>query len=354
MGKAAIYYEHPEWFKPLFSELEQRSIDYEKIHANRHQFDMQSVPDFSLLVNRMSPSAHQRGGTRAIFHTLHYLRYLEQHGITVVNGSRAYAYEISKVRQMQLLRSLGLAYPKSRVVNDASLIPEAAQELRFPVVTKANVGGSGAGIARFDRMEDIQQAVADGNIDLGVDHTALVQEFIPARGGRITRVETLGGSYLYAIHVATTGEDFNLCPLDICHDEETQAEASGAETSGAGTSTAGTSGSVSAQEFVSSTGTQTGEGCIRGGANGAPPVEAATPPGEVIANVESIVRHCGMDLAGVEYIVDDRDGQIYYYDINAMSNFVANANSVIGFNPYSRLVDYLERRLEESQTGVTG
>ena len=33
----------------------------------------------------------------------------------------------------------------------------------------------------------------------------------------------------------------------------------------------------------------------------------------------------GIDVGGIEYIIDDRDGQLYYYDINALSNFVADA-----------------------------
>ena len=53
-------------------------------------------------------------------------------------------------------------------------------------------------------------------MDLGLDQTALVQEFIPARDGHITRVEVLGGEYLYAINVYSSGESFNLCPADIC------------------------------------------------------------------------------------------------------------------------------------------
>ena len=32
------------------------------------------------------------------------------------------------------------------------------------------------------------------------------------------------------------------------------------------------------------------------------------------------------------------------YDINALSNFVADAPNVIGFDPFVRLVDYLEGR----------
>ena len=49
-----------------------------------------------------------------------------------------------------------------------------------------------------------------------------------------------------------------------------------------------------------------------------------------------------IDVGGIEYMVDDRDGQRYYYDINALSNFVADAPNVVGFDPFARLVDYLE------------
>ena len=32
-----------------------------------------------------------------------------------------------------------------------------------------------------------------------------------------------------------------------------------------------------------------------------------------------------LDVGGIEYLVDDRDGEHYFYDINALSNFVADA-----------------------------
>jgi hypothetical protein len=38
-------------------------------------------------------------------------------------------------------------------------------------------------------------------------------------------------------------------------------------------------------------------------------------------------------VGGIEYIVDDRDGELYYYDVNALSNFVADATTVLGFDP---------------------
>jgi len=51
----------------------------------------------------------------------------------------------------------------------------------------------------------------------------------------------------------------------------------------------------------------------------------------------------GIEVGGIEYVVDDRDGKLYFYDINALSNFVAEGRKVVGFDPFVKLVDYLER-----------
>src|SRR5262249_20135949 len=150
------------------------------------------------------------------FYTHNWLAHLDRLGVPVVNGRQAFTVETSKALQLTLLESLGLPYPKARVINHPAEAPAAAAGLRFPVVVKANLGGSGAGIVRYASPDALARAAESGQIDLGVDHTALVQEFIPARGGHITRVETLGGKFLYAIKVYTTGESFNLCPADIC------------------------------------------------------------------------------------------------------------------------------------------
>ena len=48
-------------------------------------------------------------------------------------------------------------------------------------------------------------------------------------------------------------------------------------------------------------------------------------------------------------MIDDRDSSVVYYDINALSNFVADPVNVIGFDPFSRLADYLVKRYEQSQ-----
>ncbi|MBN8852798.1 MAG: hypothetical protein J0H07_13150 [Sphingobacteriales bacterium] len=103
MSPIAIYHEHPDWFKPLFAELEQRGLPYVCLNPAAHQFAIEApAPDYSLFFNRMSPSAYLREGTQGIFYTLNYLRYLEDHKIPVVNGYKAFTYETSKGLQLQL------------------------------------------------------------------------------------------------------------------------------------------------------------------------------------------------------------------------------------------------------------
>jgi glutathione synthase/RimK-type ligase-like ATP-grasp enzyme len=311
----AIFHEHPDWFKPLFAELERRGIPYVRLDAARHLFDpAETQSPYSLFFNRMSPSAYLRGNEQGIFYTLGLLAHQERLGVPVVNGRQAFTYETSKALQLSLLASLGLPYPKARVINHPSQAVAAAQGLRFPVVVKANIGGSGAGIVRYDSPQALADAVAAGEVNLGIDQTALVQEYITARDGHITRVETLGGKYLYAIKVYTSGESFNLCPADICQ----------------------TTGGV---ELVRNA-------CAIDAPKNGMRVEAYTPPREVTDAIERVVQAAGIDVGGIEYMVDDRDGQLYYYDVNALSNFVADAVNVIGFNPHARLVDFLEKKAQ--------
>jgi hypothetical protein len=313
MRPFAIYHEHPDWFRPVFAELDRRGIPFVRLDPRAHLFDpAERECPYSLVFNRMSPSAYLRGGVQGIFFTLGYLAHLERLGVPVVNGLSAFTTEISKARQLTLLEELGLPYPRARVINHPSRAVEAAAGLRFPVVVKANVGGSGAGIVRFDTPDALAKAAAENRLDFGVDHTALVQEFIPARGGHITRVETLGRKYLYAIKVYTTGESFNLCPADICQ------RADGVE-------------------LVRSA-------CPIDAPKTGLKVEGYVPPAEVVNAIERIVQTAGVDVGGIEYMIDDRDGQLVYYDVNALSNFVADAVNVVGFDPFARLVDYLERR----------
>src|SRR2546428_8569341 len=205
---------------------------------------------------------------------------------------------------------MALPSQRARVIRDPADAAAAAEGLEFPIVVKPNVGGSGAGIRRFDSIDELAAAAATGSLELGPDRTALVQEFIPTEEGRITRVEVLGGRFLYAIRVYSSGETFNLCPADVCQ-----------TTDGA--------------ELVRSA-------CPVDAPRNGLRVEGYEPPAEIARQVERIAAACGIEVGGIEYAIDARDGRLYYYDINALSHFVADAPRVVGFDAFPRLADYLE------------
>ncbi len=301
MKPIAVIYEHPEWFRPLFAELDRRGVAYEPVYAAAHAFDpSEPKSPYSLVVNRMSPSAWTRGHAGAIFHTLDYLAHLDAIGANVMNGHNAYRYELSKARQCTLFAGLGVRSPRTRVVNHPTAAREASRDLRFPVLIKPNIGGSGAGIRSFDSAEEL----ADAELDFGLDGTALVQERIPAAGGSIVRIEILNGELLYAIRILLVPGSFNLCPADYC---ELPGVADGVS----------------------------GRGL---------PIEAFDPPTELVGDAKRIIEAAEMDLAGIEYVVDERDGLPYFYDLNALSNFVADAPNVVGFDPFVDLVDLIVER----------
>jgi hypothetical protein len=309
-ARLAVFYEHPEWFAPLFAELDRRGVGYDRLLAYAHHFDPADAHHpYALVVNRMSPSAYLRGHTQAIFYTLHYLAHLQALGANVLNGYEAYVYEFSKARQLALLHRLGLRYPPARVINHPSQAMAAAEGLTFPVIIKPNIGGSGAKIVKFNDAEELRAAVAGGGLDLGIDRTALVQEYLPAEGDSIVRVEILGGEYLYAIRLHLTAGEFNLCPADYCRLPTSD--------------TAGLRNGVSGRQL---------------------PVEAYTPPATIIAQVQRLTAAAHIEVGGVEYLINARDGEAYFYDINALSNFVADAPNVVGFDPVPRLVDYILAR----------
>jgi glutathione synthase/RimK-type ligase-like ATP-grasp enzyme len=166
---------------------------------------------------------------------------------------------------------------------------------------KANIGGSGAGIVRYSSAEELRSSVADRFVPLSVDQVLLVQDYVPPRNGSIIRIETLGGRFLYAIEVESRADNFDLCPADACV-------------------------------------AQPGRKPIR--------MEAVMPAPEIIEAAERIARAAGLDVGGVEVVIDDRDGTPRFYDINAMSNFVADPLNVLGWDPHDRLIDYLEAQLK--------
>jgi glutathione synthase/RimK-type ligase-like ATP-grasp enzyme len=313
-----IYYEHQEWFRPLFAELDRRGLPYEPIRADELIVDPEEglTARWPLLLNRMSPSAWDRGRGGVIFETIAHLEQLEDAGVSVLNGTDAYRLDLSKTRQIALLKKLGLQVPRTRAVYGMEQLQRAASELTFPLLVKPNMGGNGAGIERFSTLGELQLAVELDILKTGPDGVLLLQEYHAPQGGRIVRAETLGGHLLYAVQIHL-GPDcgFSLCPADL------QQTVSGEP--------------LGAAARASQEGNQAR-------------VEAFTPPLEVIAEIERIARAGHLDVGGIEYLESERDGGRYFYDVNALSNFVAEAEKVVGFDPTARLVDYLETRLEQA------
>ncbi len=308
----AVLNEHPEWQKRLYAELDRRGIGYEEVPLHDTYFDpsRRSVP-YAMVLNRASPSAWKRGHASAIFFAQSILGWYEACGARVVNGRDAWLLETSKAMQSVLLERLGIRYPRTFVTNSPAAIRSAAESLVYPIVTKPNIGGSGAGIVRFDDHDALEAWLA-GDPGFGLDGTVLVQEFHPARDGHIVRVEMLGQKHLYSVKIYPDSTDFNLCPADICQVPAKVEAADG--------------------EF---------ELCLAGAPAKGLRIERHDEAPEAVEAARRIASAGGLDVCGVEYLVSTRDGERYYYDINALSNFVRDAETVVGFDPTRVFVDWI-------------
>jgi hypothetical protein len=315
--RIGILHEHPDWFRPLFDELDRRGLAHVRIHPSALMDDPAALPlDLDLVFNRMSPSGFLRGLHPEVAATAVWLRRWEEAGVRVVNGSEAWATELSKARQLRLLEDLGLPYPAARPVTSVEVAREA-RELGFPLVVKPDVGGSGAGIARFDSEEELDGALRDGLVDLGPTALGLVQAYVPFRDGCIQRVEVVGGKVIYGIRVYPPEGEFNLCPADACRTVDGAALERTA--------------------------------CPVDAADAGLRVEGFEPSEEIVREVEAIAAAGGIEVGGIEYAIHDETGERLYYDINALSNFVADGPVVIGFDPFVTLVDWMEEELERAR-----
>lgn len=305
----AILYEHPLWFEPLFAALDRRGVRYEAIRLADHSFDPadRGLPA-PVVLSRVAMSSFLRDPEHGIFYAQSLLAHWRGNGARVLNGPDVLAVDSSKARQLSLIAGLGLAVPETRVVHRREDIMAAAAGMAYPLLLKANIGGSGAGIVRYDEPAALEEAVAERFLPESVDKVLLVQDYVPAADGRIVRLETLGGRFLYAIEVETGGA-FDLCPADAC---------------------------VAAP----------GREAIR--------MAAVEPGPELIEAAERIARAVGLDVGGIEVVIDARDGVPRFYDINALSNFVANPLDVLGWDPHERLVDFLEEAIAEAPNMESG
>ncbi|THD81728.1 MAG: alpha-L-glutamate ligase [Phenylobacterium sp.] len=299
MADLAVFYEHPQWFEALFAALDRRGLDWTAIPIQDHTFDPADPhPPAPVILNRLAMSSFLRQEEHALFYSLAALDHWRMLGARVINGPDVLAYDTNKARQLSLFTKAGLAIPATRVAHRRADVPRLAAEVGYPVMVKVNVGGSGTGMIRYDTPEELAAAVADKLTPVGVDGVALVQEYVPARDARVLRCEVLDGKLIYALALDGAGSTFDLCPADVCMVDKP---------------------TITISEFK--------------------------PPPEIVRAVEKVAVMSGLDVGGIEYMVDDRDGTPRFYDLNAMSNFVAKPLEVLGWDPHEKLIDYLLREI---------
>lgn len=293
MADLAVYYEHPEWFRPLFAALDRRGVHWTALPIQDHVFDPGVLaPPAPVVLNRLAMSSFLRQDEHALFYSQAALAHWELSGARVINGASAMAFDTNKARQLSLFTSLGLAIPRSCAAHRREDIVRAAADFAFPIIVKPNIGGSGSGVTRYDSLDEVRDSA--GNLPVGVDGVSLIQDYVPARDGRVIRCEILAGKFLYAIALNGAGTTFDLCPADVCMVDKPTIT-----------------------------------------------IEAFQPPADIVAAVEAVARAGRMDICGIEYIVDDRDGVPRFYDINCLSNFVADPLNVLGYDPHEQFVDFL-------------
>ena len=305
-----VLFEHPEWQKPLFSALERRGVRFAVFDLKHAAFDPDRLPDARVYFNQASPSAYVRGNTRAVPLALSLMRSLETGGACVLNGSRAFALELSKSAQSALMQRLGIAHPQTLAFNDIEAA--LAKWNRWPALLKPEQGGSGARMYLLQSPEELAGLLRE-RPDLWLpDNLLLLQEYLDYDAAQgIVRVEFLGGEYLYAMRVVAHGA-FNLCPSEVCNPE---------------------SGGASQCEIPA--------------APPARPVEFypyKEAPAEAVEAGRKLMAAGGLDVGAVEY-VETRDGRRVFYDLNANSNLRGPIGQAFGFDPFERVVDFLERRI---------
>jgi hypothetical protein len=304
-----VIHEHPEWQKPLFAALERRGLPFAAYDLKRNAFDPARLPKARLYFNQASPSAYVRGNTRAVPFGFAFLRSLEIAGARVLNGSRAFALELSKSAQAALMLRLGIDHPRTLAFNDPAVAFEQ-WDAGWPALLKPEQGGSGARMYLLHSPEEFLRLLRD-QPDLWLpDHLLLLQEYMPADSARgIVRMEFVGGELLYAMRVVSHGA-FNLCPSETCNPD-----------GGGGHCEIPSPAPVRPVEFY-------------------PYPEV---PGEAVETGKRLVQSGELDVAGIEYL--EFEGRRIFYDVNANSNLRKPIGEAFGFDPFDRVAEWLALQL---------
>lgn len=302
MAKIHVLHENNEWTDHLVKRLDELALPYELWHLDEGMVDIEATPPEGVFYNRMSASSHTRGHRYAPELTEGVLAWLEANNRTVFNGTRAIRLEVSKVNQYTALRREGIRVPKTIAAVGKEQIMNAAETLGMtPFITKHNRAGKGLGVQLFHSIEALREYVYGPTFEDSVDGITLIQQYIEAPQPFITRCEFIGGKFVYAVRVDTS-EGFELCPADACSIEDQFCPV----------------GETPPAKFEI--------------------VEGFTHP--ILAQLEAFLAANEIAVAGIE-IIEDRDGNVYAYDVNTNTNYNSDAEAKAGTYGMLELATFL-------------
>ncbi|WP_445002429.1 ATP-grasp domain-containing protein [Exiguobacterium alkaliphilum] len=302
MAKIHVLHENNEWTDHLVKRLDELALPYELWHLDEGMVDIEATPPEGVFYNRMSASSHTRGHRYAPELTEGVLAWLESNNRTVFNGTRAIRLEVSKVNQYTALRREGIRVPKTIAAVGKAQIMNAAETLGMtPFITKHNRAGKGLGVQLFHSIEALREYVYGPTFEDSVDGITLIQQYIVAPQPFITRCEFIGGKFVYAVRVDTS-EGFELCPADACSIEDQFCPV----------------GETPPAKFEI--------------------VEGFTHP--ILAQLEAFLAANEIAVAGIE-IIEDRDGNVYAYDVNTNTNYNSDAEAKAGTYGMLELATFL-------------
>ncbi|MHC0035461.1 ATP-grasp domain-containing protein [Pseudoneobacillus sp. C159] len=311
MAKVYVIHENREWTIHLTRRLEELEVPYEEWHLDEGSLDLSSTPPEGIFYNRMSASSHTRGHRFAPEYTLQVLAWLEAHGRTVMNGTRALQLEISKVQQYLELNKYRIQTPLTiAAVGKKHLLESAEKFSGKSFITKHNRAGKGLGVQLFHGLEALQSYVNGPLFEEPVDGITLIQEYIKAPEPYITRCEFIGGQFIYAVKVDTS-EGFELCPADACQIGDLFCPVG--------------------EELEMKPKFQI--------------VDGFNDP--IIEQYEQVLAANQIQVAGIEFI-RNQNGDIFTYDINTNTNYNAEAENLAGKFGMLELAKYLKKTLEET------
>ena len=314
--KAYIIHENEEWLIPLRKALEKFDVQYEEWLLDDMTINIDQSPPNGIFFSRMSASNYTRNHLHSNQSSNIILTWLENHNRRVINGTNVLKIEFSKVLQQLLLKQSGFKTPKTIVAVGINKIKEAASDLNvYPMIIKPNQGGKGFGVKLINTINELDEMLEDNLINSSKDDTWLLQEKISTNEEFITRMEFIGGNFIYSLKVFSKNS-FELCPADACE--------------------------VDLDQFCPVDETND----IK---NSQPSFFIDDDPDKNLAKQLTIfLKKHQIEVAGVEFI-RNKDGVPIFYDINTNTNYNLNAEkqSKVNKNGMEEIALFLKSELDK-------